>query len=42
MVKKENEKNRPLVLLEDLQRAKERAEREGWISDDEIQETMRE
>ena len=29
------------MIAADLNRAKERAEREGWISDDEIQDIMR-
>ena len=29
------------TIVTDLYRAKERAEREGWVSDDEIQEIMR-
>ena len=29
------------TIVTDLHRAKERAEREGWVSDDEIQEIMR-
>ena len=29
------------MIASDLRRAKERAEREGWISDDEIQKVMR-
>ena len=29
------------MLVSDLNRAKERAEREGWVSDDEIQEIMK-
>ncbi len=29
------------MIAADLRRSKERADREGWISDDEIQKTMR-
>ena len=29
------------MIASDLRRAKERAEREGWISDDEIQKVLR-
>ena len=29
------------MITADLQRAKERADREGWVSDEEIQEIMR-